>query len=305
MHNLKLKKIFEINVGLISCALGIALFFQPNNFITGGTSGLAILINNIFPVINQAVALYVVNIALLLLGLIFLGKDYFIKTIYAGLALPTFVTIITYILKWTNLMDQFSSFGIDWITVGLGAVLLGYGIGLNIKNGGSTGGVDIIQSIMNKYFKVSFTASNVVVNSIIILGGYFIHKDLVAVFSAIIFLYLSGYIIDSVTFGGFSRRAVYIKTVKPEEVKNKILNDLCRGCTSVDVHGGYSKEPGELLLCVCLSREYLTLRDMIEKTDPKAFIFVTRATEVKGDGFSHLTDEKVEALKNMKQKKEE
>lgn len=305
MHNLKFRKILEINVGLILCSLGIALFFQPNNFITGGTSGLAILINNIFPVIDHTVALYAVNIVLLVLALIFLGKDYFIKTVYAGLALPTFVTIITYLLKWTNLTEQFSSIGIDWLSVGLGSVLLGYGIGLNLKNGGSTGGVDILQSILFKFMKVPYSVSNVIVNSAIILGGYFIHHELVPVFSAIIFLYLSGYIIDSVTFGGFSRRAVYIKTVKPAEVKDKILNDLCRGCTSVDVHGGYSNEAGELLLCVCLSREYLALREMVEQIDSKAFIFVTRATEVKGDGFSHLTDEKIKALKNMKQKKEE
>lgn len=300
MHNQKLKRIFEMNLGLVFCALAIALFFKPTGFVSGGTSGLTMIITMLIDDKYYDIIYYAVNIILLFISLIFLGKKYFLKTIYAALMLPTFVTGLSLILKYTNLEKEFTNLGIGWLSVGLGSVLLGYGIGLNIRNGGSTGGVDILQSILYKYFRVSYSASNILVNALIIIGGYFLHYDLTNVLSAIIFLYVSGYVIDSITFGGFNRRAVYIKTSKTEEVKEAILKDLGRGCTSIDIKGGYTNEDGELLLCVCLAREYLELRDMVENIDEKAFTFVTRATEVRGDGFSEYTEDKLNQIKNRK-----
>lgn len=302
MHNQKLKKLLEINIGLILCGIAIAFFFEPKEFITGGTSGLAILLELLIPSISDAIFYYIINVALLLVSLFLLGKEYFLKTLYASIMLPTLVLCFELIIKACGIRDTLASLE-TWVVVAFGAVLIGVGVGLNLRADGGTGGVDVLQSIAFKYMKVPYSVSNYVVNFLIIVSGFFAGVSLELILAGIIFTFVNGYVIDSITFGGFNRRAVFIQSKKAELIKEMIISDLVRGCTSIDMHGGYSKEPGELIVCVCLAREYLQLRNKINEIDEEAFIFVTRATEVRGLGFTVHPIERINAIKNRKAKK--
>lgn len=284
MNKEHLRQFIEINFGLLLCAIGIGCFFWPTNFVTGGSSGLAILLELIFNKISNTTFLYGINIILLIVSLFTLGKKYFLKTLYSSIMLPTMVLIVELIVKKGGLYDNFEALD-SWLVVAFGGILLGTGVGLNLRSGGGTGGVDVIQSICFKYFHFPYSISNYLINLIIIFAGMF-YNGLSSGLSAIIFLILSGYIIDTITFGGFNRRAIMIYSEKIKDIRDLIIHDLNRGCTYIKTKGGYTEEETNSIMCVCLTREYLELRQYIQIIDPKAFIVVMRATEVHGLGFS-------------------
>ena len=117
---------------------------------------------------------------------------------------------------------------------------------------------------------------------------------------ACIYVFLLGVVVDTITFGGYNKRAVFIRSNKYEEVHDAIINKLIRGLTYLDATGGYSNTPTKMIVCICYSREYFKLRDMVQEIDPNAFIFVTKATEVRGLGFNFETPEHIERHRKKK-----
>ena len=300
-----IKKFLQINLGLIICALGVSCFLWPTSFVTGGASGLAILLERIFPKVSNAIFLYIINIFLLIVSLPILGKEYFIKTLYATLMLPTLVMLGELIVEHTNLFDTFKNLD-SWIIVSFGAVAMGIGSGLSLAANGSTGGLDVLQSIGFKAFHIPYSVSNYVINGLIIVGGMINSGlgsgGLQTGLEAIVFLFITGIVVDMTTFAGFNKRAVFIKTDHIDEVREMIMYKINRGCTLIKAQGGYTLYDGEMLVCVCMSREYLMLRKYIDEIDPNSFVFVTRATEVRGSGFSINTEIRKANIQKLKEK---
>ena len=291
-------KFLEINLGLVICSIGISCFFWPTGFITGGASGLSILLEQLIPKISNVVFLYIINISLLVISLPILGKNYFLKTLYATLMLPTFVALAEFIIKATGLYDTLAGLE-SWLIVCFGAVIMGVGQGMSLRANGSTGGLDVIGSIAFKCLHLPYSISNSVINSLIIIAGMIVtglEKGLMAV----VFMILVGFILDTVVFGGVGKRAVFIKSDKTEEVRNMITSLLHRGCTIINCEGGYYHIEGQMLICVCLAKEYVMLRGLLDQIDPNAFTFMTKASEVRGFGFSKdvlKRKEEIQALK--------
>jgi uncharacterized membrane-anchored protein YitT (DUF2179 family) len=180
------------------------------------------------------------------------------------------------------------------------SILMGFGIGINMKVGGSTGGFDIIEAILLKYFKIPYSTSIYILDAILVVMGmcFYSHDGSTPqlfqnAFSeglgATIYIFILGVVVDRITFGGFNKRAVFIQSSKYEEIHDAILNKLVRGMTFINAEGGYSKEPTKMILCICYAREYFFLREMVEKIDPNAFIVLTKAEEVRGLGFNYET----------------
>ncbi len=304
-----IKKYAKINLGLIICAIGISCFLWPTSFVTGGASGLAILLERILPAIPNvnanSIYLYVINISLLLVSLPILGKDYFFKTLYATLMLPTLVMLFEFIIENADLLDTLR--GLDsWIIVSFGAVAMGVGSGISLSANGSTGGLDVLQSIGFKTLHIPYSVSNYVINGLIIIAGLIDSKltngGLQKGLEAIVFLFITGIVVDMTTFAGFNKRAVFIKTNHIDEVREMIMYRINRGCTLVKAQGGYTLDDGDMLVCVCMSREYLMLRKWIDEIDPNSFVFVTRATEVRGSGFSKNIEQRKLSLQKLKEK---
>ena len=127
--------------------------------------------------------------------------------------------------------------------------------------------------------------------AVILLGAILINDgqtsfDIHMILYAIIFLYLSGLVIDQIVFSGFNSRAVHIISSKNEEIKSKILQDFDRGVTQIKIVGGYTNEEKSKLICILPSNEYYKLKGLIHQIDPKAFFYVVRANEVSGEGFT-------------------
>lgn len=296
-------KFLEINLGLIICSIGISCFFWPTSFITGGASGLSILLELIFPKISNVIFLYIINISLLVVSLPILGKNYFLKTLYATVMLPTLVALAELIVEKTGLYITLAGLE-SWLIVCFGAVIMGVGQGLSLRANGSTGGLDVVGSIAFKCFHIPYSVSNSVINIAIIICGMFIN-GLEPGLKAVVFMVLVGVILDTVVFGGVGKRAVFIKSDKTEDIRKTVTGLLHRGCTIINCEGGYLRQEGQMLICVCLAKEYVMLRGLIDQIDTNAFIFMTKASEVRGFGFSRDVMKRKEEIQALKEEQDD
>ena len=168
---------------------------------------------------------------------------------------------------------------------------MGYGLGLSLKHGASTGGTEIVQKTFFKYFHIPYSLTLYMVDGLVIFIGFFVMKQSIdTLLFELIFVLLSGFVMDTVIFSGFNKRAVYIISDHCEEIKDRILKSFERGVSSIKVVGEYSKQDKKMLMCVLSSSEYYKLRDCIEKIDSKAFFYAVRANEVRGEGFSYESE---------------
>ncbi|NLD26409.1 MAG: YitT family protein, partial [Acholeplasmataceae bacterium] len=168
------------------------------------------------------------------------------------------------------------------------ALIMGIGLGMVVKKGGTTGGTEVLQKIIFKYLHIPYSKSLYILDGIVIFTGFLLGvNDLQTFLYAIIFTYLSGVAVDAVVFSGFNKRAVYIISDQLDAIREEILHNHERGLTSAKVIGEYSKNERTMLICVLSSNEYFKLRDFVEKVDPKAFLYAVRASEVRGEGFTY------------------
>ena len=289
----KIKDFISLNIGVLLSSIAFVFVMTPNNAVYGGVQGISVIFNGLFPgVVRASYILLILNTFFLILGLLFVGKEFFFKTVYCSIAgfayawlLELFMT--SDVLK--SCIEIFNSNG--FLVVFFSAVLMGAGLGLAMKAGASTGGVDILQAIFYKYLKMPYGKSLIIIDgTIVLIGSLLLHSGthlIENVLYALVMILVSGFVMDSIVFSGFNVRSMNIITNKPEEVKKYILEKLSRGVTEINAIGGYTGENRKMLVCVLSSREYFVLKDIIQNVDSTAFIYATRASEVHGEGFSY------------------
>ena len=270
-----IKRIVTFLIGLLLIALSYNIFLAPNNLVPGGVTGLAIIINNFIPIDSSLIILFF-NILLLILSYFTLGKEKTKATILGALLLPVFISITK------NITDLFY---IDTSQLLLssvfGGALFGFGAGLVFKTGFSTGGTDIINLIVSKYFKIGIGTSMLLTDGLIVLGSSFAF-GMTRLMYSIVILYIISLMSDRVILGISDSKAFYIITDKDDEVKEYILNSLNHGVTIFKAKGGFKKENRNVLMCVLPTKEYYRLRTGISEIDKDAFFVVTDAYEVFG-----------------------
>lgn len=289
LNKKRIKEFLLINLGIFLVSFAFTFFLDKNNFIFGGVSGIGIILKNLFgDKIPSSIIILIINTILLIIGWIFLGKGFFLKTIFGTIAFPFYSFLLELLIPaaWYPIVTT------DILIIVIGAsLIMGAGLGLAMRYGASTGGIDIIQMILLKYVKIPLSASLVIIDgAIVIIGAITGYSSLLPIFLilyGIAYTVVSGIVMDNIVFGGFNVRAAYIVTSKPEEIKNQIYEKLNRGVTEIYARGGYSLEDKKILLCVLTTREYYFLRSMALKIDPSAFVFVEKASEVHGEGFTY------------------
>ncbi len=284
----KIKEFLIINIGIFLVALAFTFILDYNNFVFGGVGGIGIILKNVFDEkVPSSIIILIVNIILLIFGLIFLGKSFFLKTIYGTVVYPVY----SFILEQTipDSLYPVAENNVLILVLG-GSLLMGAGLGLAMRYGSSTGGIDIIQLLLLKYCKIPLSISLIILDgSIIVVGAIAGISSLEPVFLVlygIAYTAITGMVMDSIVFGGFNVRTAYIVTDKSDEIKQKIFEKLDRGVTELYSRGGYSLEDKKTLICVLTTGEYYILRSLATSIDPNVFIFVTKASEVHGEGFS-------------------
>ena len=289
-----LKEFLLINFGVMCLAVAVIFVYDPNNVVFGGASTIGIILHNVMPQMATSFYIMIVNIIFLIMGGLLLGKEFFLKTVYGSLIYPVYAFGFETIIKVTNINDELVNLYSDnkLLVIIMAAAIMGLGIGTVLKYGGSTGGTDNLEAIFLKYFHLPHSLSLIIIDGVIVLAGAFIiyPNDFQSIMTMIMYgaltILISGFIIDNIVFNGFNVRSAYIITSKCNEVKQEIYRTLGRGVTEIYAKGGYFEEDRMVLFCVLKTTEFYKLRSAILKIDSSAFIVVTKATEVHGEGFT-------------------
>jgi uncharacterized membrane-anchored protein YitT (DUF2179 family) len=271
-----------IVTGALAQAVGLRLFLVPARLASGGVSGISQLINYFtgWPI---GLMVFIGNIPLFLLGWRYLGGRRFgLRTATAVIAYAFFVDSLVYFLPEAGITDDL------FLNALYGAIVSGLGYGLVYRGRGTSGGSDILARILNHWRGVSMSASYLMVDSAVILGAGLIFGWKQALY-ALITLYVSGIVAETVLEGPGTVRTALIVTAQPHLVSDRILEDLERGVTVLPGTGAYTGISRPVLYCVVTRAEITYLKDIVREADPQAFMVVGTAHEALGEGFRPLT----------------
>lgn len=270
----RLKRWAEFLLGVLIVAIAYNLFLLPAKVVYG-VGGLGIIFNSLFK-IDPSLVILVSSVILLFLSLILLGKEETKKTVIGSLLYPVFVKLTSSVGQIVDLSNT------DPLLIVLfGAVISGFGLGLIFKAGFTTGGTDILNQIVSKYFKMSMGNSMFFTDGIIILSSVFVFGWTKIMYS-IISLYIISIMTDKVILGISNSKAFYIITDHEEEVKKFVLKHLSHGVTILDAKGGFTGQNQKVIMCIIPTKEYFIVKEGIHEIDSNAFFVVTDAYEVSG-----------------------
>ena len=263
--------------GTFCLALCYNLFFVPNDIVTGGMSGLAIVVHELTN-FNVQAFIYISNIVLLLVSYIFLGKEETKRVVIGTFLYPLFITFTAPI---ATLLLNYISFSEILITVVLASIMYGVSNGLVYKYGYSTGGSDVLVRLLCKYCHFSEGNGVILVNIFIILAGAFVFGIDTATY-AVIIVVIGSLIVDKISLGISNCKKFMIYTREEEKVKKIIEQDVKTGYTIFPTVGGYSHKKGAMIMCVIRNRDVNLFKAKILEIDPSAFFVINDCYEVQG-----------------------
>ena len=258
------------------------LFLFPSGLPTGGTTGIALLVNRLT---GLSVSMFVLgfNIVMLVVGFIFLGKKFAFTTIVSTFTYPVCLELFGQIFANVHFTDDI------WLNTIFSGLGIGVGLGSVIRMGASTGGMDIPPLILNKYFKIPVSVSLNVFDICILLGQAILIPPEMLLYGVILVITYTT-VLNKVLLLGGSKMEVKIISRNPEQIRQAIIGHLDRGLTILCAEGGYSQEDHQVLLVVVSNRELHQLERIVKNIDPESFVIVSEVREVSGRGFS-LTKE--------------
>ncbi len=274
---------FELVLGAAIQGLGLRLFLVPAKLASGGVSGIAQLVNH-YTAWPIGLMVLLGNLPLFLIGWRFLGGRQF--------ALRTALAVVVYsaVVDLAPRIPVFPAMGItdDILLNSLyGAVVCGVGYGLVYRGGGTSGGSDILARILNHYRAMPMTQSYLIVDSAVILSAGFVFGWKEALY-AIITLYVSGLVSETVLEGPATVRTVMIVTSEAKAISRRVLEEMERGVTIIPGTGGYTGAARPVVYCVITRSEVAQLKAIVEDLDPQAFLVIGQAHEAVGEGFKPL-----------------
>ncbi len=261
-------------IGAAVVAIGFNVFLLPNQVASGGVSGISTILHGLFGW-NPGIVQYAFNIPLFLAGVIILGKKFGVKSFIGTITLPLIVLLTNHWEPWTDNPLLGALFG---------GIVVGLGIGLVFKGNASTGGTDLLAQIITKYTGLSLGTSVLLIDGIIAISAAIVF-DLEKGLYALIGLYVTTKTIDIIQLGFSQSKMVYIITLKQDEVRDAIYAEIDRGVTKLPAIGGYTGEARPVLMVVVYQTEFTKLKQLIKNVDPSAFVIVSDAYEVLGEGF--------------------
>ncbi len=275
----KAKEYFLISLGALIVALAVQLFFVPAKIAPGGVSGLGIVLNNVFPEISVSGFIIVINIILFVLAFKFLGDEFGFKSLYASFMLSAIMWIIE------NKLDIEIITRDNMLSAIIGGVSLGIGLSIVFNQKASTGGTDILASVIKKYSHISLGYSIIIIDFMVVFAGMLSFGLERGLYGAIATL-LIGSTVNKVVEGFNSQKEVVIITNEKDKVKNFIVDEIQRGVTIFNGVGGYSENDNYALYSVVSPKEFIALKIYLKANIPDAFITVGTVNEVFGEGFS-------------------
>lgn len=254
-------------------AVAVYFFMMPNNLAIASIAGLAVVLQKFIPLSVATISL-IFNVGLLIIGFIFVGREFGGKTVYTSVILPIFVGIFEKLFpKYNGLTgDPF----LDMICY---IFIVSIGLSLLFNHNASSGGLDIIVKILNKYLHIDKGKAMSIAGMLVSLSAVFAYDTKTVVLS-VLGTYLNGIILDYFLFGTNIKKKVCILSRKNEEIKKYILKNMHSGATLYKVIGAYNNEEHEEVVAIVNKREYGVLMQYIRRTAPDAFVTVSTINEV-------------------------
>ena len=269
-----IKEFAIITFGAFVSAAAIFFFMLPSKVAIGSASALAMVLNNFIP-LPVSVLNLAINVVLLTIGFILIGSEFGIKTVYTSIMVPVFMWI------FEQLLPDYTSLTNDPILDVLCYVLIvGIAMAILFSCNASSGGLDIVAKIMNKYFRMELGKAGALAGIAVALSAAFCY-DTKTVILSVLGTYFGGIIVDHFIFGLNIKRKVCVISPKLDIIVDYILHELHSGATLYENTGAYNNTPGKEVITIVDKNEYRKLMEFIRKTDPKAFVTVYSVSEIR------------------------
>ena len=279
-----LKNYTEITIGALLYAAGVALFLDPNELASGGVSGISIIINSFFSAIPTGTWVVILNVPIIILGVWKLGARILVPTFYALFvssgAMTLFELYVPPITQNTLLACV------------IGGAVASAGVGLVFRGGATTAGVDIVVKLLRlKFPHLSTGTIFLFVDGLVCIGSGLAFGDMDKALYAGIAVFIQMNVLNTVLYGSDEARMVYIISDREEEIAARLLQEVDAGATFLSGNGAYTGKNRRVLMCALRMRAVPQVREIIKQVDSEAFVIVTKATNVFGEGFKSHAEE--------------
>ncbi len=273
------KQYFKIVLGAFLMAVALIIYFNTLGIVVGGVTGIAVILNNTLG-IPMWVVNTVVNIPLFIIGYKTFERQTFIKTVYGTAMLSFFLAILP------NANLRTDSFPVNVV---IGAFFMGMGLGLILSSDASSGGVDMVSTMISRRLKyVTIPELMLIIDGIIILCAISFFGIIKGIY-AIIALVIETKISDNIIKGFKRSKLIYIISTEHMKLADYIVNTLERGVTYINIVGAYTNEDKRMIMCVVSGRELVKIKQMLGRIDSKSLCFISDVSEAFGEGFTKLT----------------
>lgn len=265
-------------------AVAVSLFLDPNSLAPGGVTGISIIMNRITGV-ETGTWMFAINIPILAVGMWKFGWKFILSTLYCTFASSYF----------TNLLSPFGPVTADPLLASIvGGALMAVGIGLIFKAGATSGGTDIIIKLLRlKFSHLRTGALFLVTDAIIVTASAFVFKNIDRALYAGLVVLVNSLLLDVVLYGRDGAKMLFIISNHPERIVGRLLEELDVGATYLSGSGAYSGKQKEVILCVVKKPLFPKAEEIVRQEDPQAFMIVTSATEIYGEGYKSIFSQKL------------
>lgn len=273
------RKILFILVGCFFYAAGIGLFLDPNMLAPGGVVGISVILSHSLGG-DTGTWYFLLNIPIIILGWWKFGGRFIINSFYA-IALNSI---------FTNIFSIFPAVTNNKLLAAVaGSLLVGSGFGLVLKTGATTGGMDIVIKILRrKYPSIKTSTFFVTIDLIIVAISGFVFRDFNLAMYAFITVALNGKVMEYILYGEDEANLIYIVAEQPEMMLQRILSEMDIGATILSGKGAYSNREKQIIMCVVKKRTTPILQEIIREEDPNAFLIISSANEIYGEGYKNI-----------------
>jgi len=272
-----------MTIAILLSAVGIYIFKFPNNFSTGGVTGLSVVVAHLLPWISATGLSNLLNIALLVIGLMVLGRDFGVKTIYGTLLFTGLLFVFEHFIPLSRpLTDQ------PFMELMFSMLMTAVGGGLLFSVGASSGGTDVVAMILKKYTRIySIGAALLMVDLAATIATFFVFDVKTGLFS-LFGLIIWGAVLQASLNTLMQQRYFHIITTDDELIRQFIIHEVGRSATLFDGHGAFTGEQRSLIITVVNSRQAVLLRNFIRENSPDSFMLITNTSDVVGKGFRSI-----------------
>lgn len=277
-------KYLKITFAAFIYSAGVSLFFDANQLAPGGVTGIAIIISRFVPV-ETGTLFFILNLPILLLGAWKFGIKFIISTLYCIFAISTFTNLWAMVTPPTNDL---------LISTVSGGILVALGVGIAFKNQSTTGGVDIVVKLLRE--KIPHIRTGTIFLSVdafvITMSGILFHNFENAMYAAI-GVFVCSTVLDLVLYGADGAKLIFVISDKNDSISERILSEMESGVTLLEGTGAYSKKEKQILMCVVRKQQSFKIENIVKETDDRAFMIISSASEIFGEGYKSYMAEKL------------